>query len=123
MLGQRTILSRRVLGNVIKAKAEVATRNAASFVPREQVMLSDPKNNVPSTIYDRMNSGLFMRPNHPLGIIKNLIYSYFDGNTEGVKFEKFDELAPVVTIKAVSGASTSISGPMHSDFQMSISDI
>ncbi|CAA3020757.1 Hypothetical predicted protein [Olea europaea subsp. europaea] len=37
-----------------------------------------------------------MRDQHPLGILKNAIYDYFDGNHPN-KFDKFDDLYPIVS--------------------------
>ncbi|GAB4838713.1 hypothetical protein Ancab_028256 [Ancistrocladus abbreviatus] len=41
---------------------------------------------------------LHRRDQHPIGILKNAIYDYFDTNYFD-KFEKFDDLCPIVSVK------------------------
>lgn len=60
----------------------------------------DPANNVPDTIFSKLGLQLHRRDNHPLGILKNAIYEYFDTNYPG-KFAKFDNLSPIVSTKEV----------------------
>ncbi|KAJ1695240.1 hypothetical protein LUZ63_011938 [Rhynchospora breviuscula] len=59
---------------------------------------NDPTNNVPDSIFAKLGMQLHRRENHPLGILKKTIYDYFDTNFPG-KFEKFDDLCPIVTVK------------------------
>lgn len=61
----------------------------------------DPTNNVPDSIFSKLGMQLHRRDKHPLGIIKNAIYDYFDSNYSN-KFEKFEDLSPIVTTKQVS---------------------
>lgn len=56
----------------------------------------DPTNNVPDTIYSKIGWQLHRRHQHPLGILKNAIYDYFDTNYAS-KFAKFDNLSPIVS--------------------------
>lgn len=42
----------------------------------------------------------FRQPNHPISIIKNAIYEYFEKEHPGV-FHTYDDLYPVVSAKAV----------------------
>ncbi|XP_034678282.1 phenylalanine--tRNA ligase, chloroplastic/mitochondrial-like [Vitis riparia] len=41
---------------------------------------------------------LHRRDQHPIGILKNAIYDYFDANYSN-KFDKFDDLCPIVSTK------------------------
>ena len=64
------------------------------------VVRDDPTNNVPDTIFSKLGVQLHRRDQHPLGILKNAIYEYFDTNYSN-KFNKFDDLCPVVSVKQV----------------------
>ncbi|CAM8966612.1 unnamed protein product [Rhodiola kirilowii] len=68
-------------------------------IAREDIVKDDPTNNVPDSIFTKLGMQLHMRDQHPLGIIKNAIYEYFDTNYDN-KFEKFDDLCPLVSTKA-----------------------
>ena len=63
-------------------------------------MRDDPTNNVPDTIFSKLGMQLHRRDQHPIGILKNAIYEYFDTNYPN-KFDKFDDLCPIVTVKQV----------------------
>ncbi|XP_051185325.1 phenylalanine--tRNA ligase, chloroplastic/mitochondrial [Lolium perenne] len=68
-------------------------------IAREDVVKEDdPTNNVPDTIFSKIGLQLHRRDDHPLGILKNTIYSYFDKSFPG-KFVKFDDLCPLVSTK------------------------
>ncbi|KAL0662964.1 hypothetical protein Bca4012_099801 [Brassica carinata] len=58
----------------------------------------DPTNNVPDTIFSKLGMQLHRRDKHPIGIIKNAIYDYFESNY-AKKFETFEDLSPIVTTK------------------------
>ncbi|KAL0903141.1 hypothetical protein M5K25_027496 [Dendrobium thyrsiflorum] len=60
---------------------------------------NDPANNVPDAIFSKLGMQLHRRDSHPIGILKNAIYEYFDSNYSG-KFVKFDDLSPIVSVKA-----------------------
>lgn len=64
------------------------------------VVRDDPANNVPDGIFRKLGMQLHKRNQHPLGILKNAIYDYFDSNYSN-NFEKFDDLRPIVSVKAV----------------------
>ena len=64
----------------------------------------DPTNNVSDTIFSKIGLQLHRREDHPLGILKDAIYEYFDKNM-GTKYEKFDDFLPIVSTKAVSGCA------------------
>lgn len=64
------------------------------------VVRDDPTNNVPDAIFSKLGMQLHMRDHHPLGILKNAIYDYFDANYSN-KFDKFDNLCPIVSTKEV----------------------
>lgn len=58
----------------------------------------DPTNNIPDSIFSKLGLQLHQRGDHPIGILKNAIYEYFDVNYSS-KFVKFDDLCPVVAAK------------------------
>lgn len=60
----------------------------------------DPTNNVPDSIFSKLGMHLHRRNQHPIGILKNAIYEYFDTNYPN-KFDKFDDLCPIVSVKQV----------------------
>lgn len=64
-------------------------------------MRDDPTNNVPDNIFSKLGVQLHRKDNHPLGILKNEIYNYFDTHYSN-KFDKFDDLSPIVSVKEVS---------------------
>ncbi|MEW5314240.1 MAG: hypothetical protein WDW38_005751 [Sanguina aurantia] len=63
---------------------------------REDIMTSHPYNNVSDYIYEKIGTNLHRQPQHPIGIIKAAIQSYFETRTPN-KFKTFDDLYPVVT--------------------------
>lgn len=65
-----------------------------------EIVRDDPTNNVPDTIFSKLGMQLHSRDHHPIGILKNAIYDYFDTNYPK-KFDKFDNLFPVVSVKQV----------------------
>ncbi|XP_075521029.1 phenylalanine--tRNA ligase, chloroplastic/mitochondrial isoform X1 [Primulina tabacum] len=64
-----------------------------------EIVKDDPTNNVPDSIFSKLGLQLHRRDQHPLGILKNAIYDYFDTNHPN-KFDKFDDLSPLVSVKA-----------------------
>ncbi|KAJ9517752.1 hypothetical protein QJQ45_004046 [Haematococcus lacustris] len=66
---------------------------------REEIITSEPGNNVTDYIYQKMGINLHQQKDHPIGIIKQAIYDYFD-KTYPNTFDKLDDLYPVVTTKA-----------------------
>ncbi|KAJ9170002.1 hypothetical protein P3X46_018139 [Hevea brasiliensis] len=67
-------------------------------IAKDDVVRDDPTNNVPDTIFSKLGMQLHRRNQHPIGILKNAIYEYFDTNFS-TKFDKFDELCPLVSVK------------------------
>ncbi|PRQ45078.1 putative phenylalanine--tRNA ligase [Rosa chinensis] len=67
-------------------------------IARDDVLRDDPTNNVPDTIFAKLGMQLHRRDQHPLGILKNAIYEYFDTNYSNT-FDKFDDLCPLVSVK------------------------
>ncbi|PON79902.1 Phenylalanyl-tRNA synthetase [Trema orientale] len=67
-------------------------------IAKHDVVRDDPTNNVPDTIFTKLGMQLHRRDQHPIGILKNAIYEYFDTNYSN-KFDKFDDLCPLVTVK------------------------
>ncbi|KAK3016753.1 hypothetical protein RJ639_006073 [Escallonia herrerae] len=68
-------------------------------IAKDDVVRDDLTNNVPDTIYAKLGLQLHRRDQHPLGILKNAIFDYFDTNYAN-KFDKFDDLCPLVSVKA-----------------------
>ncbi|CAK9136757.1 unnamed protein product [Ilex paraguariensis] len=66
-------------------------------IAKDDVVRDDPTNNVPDTIFSKLGMQLHRRDQHPIGILKNAIYDYFDTNYPN-KFDKFDELCPLVSV-------------------------
>ncbi|KAI4318186.1 hypothetical protein L6164_025987 [Bauhinia variegata] len=67
-------------------------------ISKEDVVRNDPTNNVLDAIFSKLGKQLHRRDNHPLGILKNTIYEYFDANFSN-KFNKLDDLCPIVSVK------------------------
>jgi len=64
------------------------------------VLTDHPFNNVPDSVFQKMGMNLHQRPDHPLCILKDAIYAYFEQRSPGT-FKSFDSLYPVVSAKAV----------------------
>ncbi|KAJ0042260.1 hypothetical protein Pint_18442 [Pistacia integerrima] len=67
-------------------------------IAKDDVVRDDPTNNVPDSIFSKLGMQLHRRNQHPIGILKNAIYEYFDTNYPN-KFDKFDDLCPIVSVK------------------------
>mmetsp|Transcript_2105 Transcript_2105/g.7522 ORF Transcript_2105/g.7522 Transcript_2105/m.7522 type:complete len:453 (+) Transcript_2105:172-1530(+) len=80
--------------NVRSRGLALNTRDSTT-VTREEVITGDPFNNITDNIYEKIGRNLHKTPNHPLNIIRNVIYEYFDTNQPG--FSKLDDLYPIVT--------------------------
>uniref|UniRef100_A0A383VUV0 phenylalanine--tRNA ligase n=1 Tax=Tetradesmus obliquus TaxID=3088 RepID=A0A383VUV0_TETOB len=89
--------SRRALRPL--ATAAVEARRGPAAPAKDQVLTSDPANNVTEYIYSKMGINLHHQPNHPIGIIKQAIYDYFEQGSPGV-FKAFDDMYPVVACTA-----------------------
>ena len=63
------------------------------------VITEHPANNITDNIFSKIGANLHKRPDHPLGIIKNVIYDFFDREHPGL-FAKHDEMYPVVSTRA-----------------------
>lgn len=70
-------------------------------ISKDEIVRDDPSNNIPDTIFAKLGMQLHRRNQHPLGILKNAIYDYFDTNYPD-KFDKFDDLCPIVSVRQVS---------------------
>jgi len=70
---------------------------ALSAMKREDVITGDPHNNVSDYIYQRLGINLHQRPDHPLGILKNVIGDYFDSKFGNNSFKRFDDIHPIVS--------------------------
>ncbi|KAL6314415.1 hypothetical protein AAG906_025640 [Vitis piasezkii] len=69
-----------------------------SLVESRLAEMDDPTNNVPDAIFLKLGMQLHRRDQHPIGILKNAIYDYFDANYSN-KFDKLDDLCPIVSTK------------------------
>lgn len=74
-----------------------------------EVITGHPANNVTDSIFEKIGVNLHQQAAHPIGIIKSAIYEYFDTQHPAL-FAKFDDLAPVVSAKAVSSSAWSMGG-------------
>jgi phenylalanyl-tRNA synthetase alpha chain len=54
--------------------------------------------NIPQSIKSKIGKNLHNRKNHPVEIIKQIIYKYFD-SLEKYKFQKYDNLQPYVSLE------------------------
>ncbi|XP_072993062.1 phenylalanine--tRNA ligase, chloroplastic/mitochondrial isoform X2 [Typha latifolia] len=84
--------------NFKTATAALLEIGGVKIAKEDVVKEDDPTNNVPDTIYSKIGLQLHRRDNHPLGILKNAIYDYFD-TSYSAKFVKFDDLCPIVSVK------------------------
>ncbi|PNX77763.1 phenylalanyl-tRNA ligase chloroplastic/mitochondrial-like [Trifolium pratense] len=87
--------SRKKWSQPVFAALEVG---GVKITKQDVVKDGDPTNNVPDNIFSKLGMQLHRRDQHPLGIIKNAIYDYFDTNYSN-KFNKFDDLCPIVSLK------------------------
>lgn len=78
----------------------VLLNNVNMIIGLAEIVRDDPTNNVPDTIFSKLGMQLHRMDQHPIGILKNAIYDYFDTNYPN-KFDKFDNLFPVVSVKQV----------------------
>ena len=82
------------------ATAASAVEVGGLTITREEVVREDdPSNNVPDSVFGKIGMQLHTRDTHPLGILKNEIYRYFDESFPET-FKKFDNLSPIVSVKA-----------------------
>ena len=65
-----------------------------------EVLTSHAHNNVTENIFAKIGANLHLRKDHPICMVKDTIYSYFDKLSPGL-YEKFDDLKPVVSTTAV----------------------
>jgi phenylalanyl-tRNA synthetase alpha subunit len=59
------------------------------------------ESNITKSIREKIGRNLHQNDSHPIGIIKNLIYGYFDEKVNKCKgmFEKYDSLDPIVSVE------------------------
>ena len=76
----------------------IARGVAETSIARTDIITEHPKNNVTDTIFQKLGVNLHHRKDHPLGIIKEAIFQYFEQKEPG-NFKLFDDLYPVVTTK------------------------
>jgi len=86
-------------GCATAAAAASASVGGLTISRDEVVREDDPTNNVPDSVFSKIGMQLHTRENHPLGILKNAIYGYFDETFPDL-FKKFDSLSPIVSVKA-----------------------
>jgi len=88
---------RRAGTSRLSVAAAVSTSAPTGVVTREEVITSDPFNNVSENIFEKLNKNHHQNPDHPLGIIKQVIFDYFDEQFNDGEYTKFDNLKPVVS--------------------------
>jgi phenylalanyl-tRNA synthetase alpha chain len=54
--------------------------------------------NIPESVRLKLGKNLHQKPDHPIGIIKDIVYNYFS-SLPNKKFATFDNLSPIVTIE------------------------
>lgn len=92
----RTSFAAPVYAHTWASTASVGERT----ISREEVVKEDdPTNNVPDSVFSKIGLQLHRRADHPLGILKNEIYKYFDEKFPAL-YHKFDDLSPIVSVKA-----------------------
>ena len=85
------LISRHGLCRRISASAAAAAAPRTQRAPpkRDEVITSDPANNVSDYIFDKIGVNLHHQVDHPIGMIKEAIHDYFDARQPGV-FSKLD---------------------------------
>ncbi len=81
------------------ARSALQLELTASGFPAE-VLTGHPFNNVTENIFGKIGANLHRRTDHPICIIKEAIYAFFDAQRPGA-YAKFDDLHPVVSAIAV----------------------
>jgi phenylalanyl-tRNA synthetase alpha chain len=56
---------------------------------KDEIITGEPSNNITDYIYEKIGVNLHHQPNHPIGIIKQAIYDYFEAKSPGT-FSKLD---------------------------------
>ncbi|KAL5719394.1 phenylalanine--tRNA ligase [Ranunculus cassubicifolius] len=92
-----TISPNKVKKNVLQPIMSVLDIGGTK-ISKDDVVKDEPTNNVPDAIFSKLGLQLHRRDQHPLGILKNAIYDYFDKNYS-TEFVKFDDLCPIVSVK------------------------
>ena len=87
-------------GNARLEMPTVSVVHSEGCPPCAEVITDHPFNNVTENIFTKIGANLHRRPDHPICIIKEAIYSFFDERRPGV-FSKLDDLHPVVSAYAV----------------------
>ncbi|QDZ17535.1 phenylalanyl-tRNA synthetase [Chloropicon primus] len=78
------------------ARGLATKQRTSQSIARSDIITGSPQNNVTDTIFDKLGTNLHQRKDHPLGIIKEAIFEYFEQSDPG-KFKLFEDLYPVVT--------------------------
>ncbi|MCO5610467.1 hypothetical protein L7F22_064705 [Adiantum nelumboides] len=79
------------------AHASVVQAGGTTLSREDVVKEDDPTNNVPDSVFSKLGLQLHRRDDHPLGILKNEIYKFFDEKFPE-KYQKFDDLSPIVSV-------------------------
>ncbi|KAH7432484.1 hypothetical protein KP509_07G024500 [Ceratopteris richardii] len=87
----------RKKGGPLRIHASTIQAGGITISREDVVKEDDPTNNVPDTVFSKLGLHLHRRDDHPLGILKNEIYKYFDEKFSG-KYQKFDDLSPIVSV-------------------------
>lgn len=94
-----SVLDAKPLRREFAVAASAVEAGGLALSRDEVVREDDPTNNVSDPVFSKIGLQLHNRGNHPLGILKNAIYSYFDEKFPDV-YKKFDTLSPIVSVKA-----------------------
>mmetsp|Transcript_13109 Transcript_13109/g.43185 ORF Transcript_13109/g.43185 Transcript_13109/m.43185 type:complete len:440 (-) Transcript_13109:548-1867(-) len=101
VLGGASAEPRRSLATrALQPHRTACTAVTASAPPKEEVITSDPNNNISEHIYNKLGVNLHLNPDHPLGILKAAIEQYFNERFGEKTFTSFDSLYPLVSTKA-----------------------
>jgi len=95
--GRRGVFNETCSNITTRKNSGRAHFKALSAIKREDVITGDPHNNVSDYIYQRLGINLHRRPDHPLGILKNIIGDYFDSKFGNNSFKRFDDIHPIVS--------------------------
>ncbi|GAX80523.1 hypothetical protein CEUSTIGMA_g7961.t1 [Chlamydomonas eustigma] len=87
------------LRNAAPASVLESDRSVRAPPSKSEIITGEASNNITDYIYEKIGVNLHHQPNHPIGIIKQAIYDYFEASSPGT-FSKLDDLYPVVTTTA-----------------------
>lgn len=96
---QRLALRSALVPRCVAAAAPVQQLRTGKPKREDVIVPGEPANNVSDYIYEKMGADLHRQADHPIGIIKQAIYAYFEKRNPGL-FTQFDDRYPVVSCTA-----------------------